>query len=151
MMFEVNRNPSLHELRKFGSAMLFGFGVIAVLIWWRTWAKAAIPRGFFEWAGSGWQFASVFLFALGMTLFAISRVSPTVTKTINVAWMSVFVPVGIVMSTIMLSVVFFIVLPIFSLIVRFNDPLRKKLHSGPTYWEDYPKFEPTLERMRRLF
>jgi hypothetical protein len=41
-------------------------------------------------------------------------------------------------------------LPLFSLIVRFGDPLRKKL-GGATYWEPYRPHEPTLERMRRPF
>lgn len=150
-MFTVNRNPSPQELRKFGSAMLLGFGVIAALIWWRSWAKAEVPRGFGEWSGGGWQIASVALFVLGISLFVISRTSPSLTKTINVAWMSVFVPVGIVMSTILLSVVYFVFLPIFALIVRFQDPLRKKIHTGPSYWEDYPHYEPTLDRMRRMF
>jgi hypothetical protein len=150
-MFTVNRNPSPQELRKFGSAMWLGFGVIAALIWWRSWAKAEAPRGFLDWSGSGWQMASVLLFVLGAGLFAISRISPSLTKTINVTWMSLFVPVGVFMSTMLLSVVFFVFLPIFSLIVRLNDPLRKKLHAGATYWEDYRHYEPSFDRMRRLF
>jgi hypothetical protein len=41
-------------------------------------------------------------------------------------------------------------LPVFSLI-RFSDPLRFKLKSGGSYWEDHPPHEPTLERTMRPF
>ncbi|MEK7710827.1 MAG: hypothetical protein AAB341_02930, partial [Planctomycetota bacterium] len=64
--------------------------------------------------------------------------------------MTATAPVGIVMSTILLTMLFMLILPVFSLIVRMGDPLRKKL-GGATYWEDYKAHEPTLERMRRPF
>ena len=60
------------------------------------------------------------------------------------------VPVGTVMSTVLLTAVFVVVLPLFSIVVRLGDPLRKKL-GGATYWEDYKPYEHTLDRMRRLF
>ncbi len=65
--------------------------------------------------------------------------------------MSLAVPLGIVMSTIALSILFFVLLPVFSLIVRRSDPLRKKITRSGTYWEDYKHYEPTLDRMQRQF
>jgi hypothetical protein len=44
-----------------------------------------------------------------------------------------------------------IVLPPFSLLVRRKDPLRRKRTKEGSYWEDYKPYEPTLERMKRLF
>ena len=96
-MFTVNRNPSAHDLRAFGRAMLIGFGAFAII-----------------------------------------------------AWMSITVPIGIAMSTLLLTIMFILVLPLFSLIVRLADPLRKRL-SGSSYWENYPKHPPTLDRLRRPF
>ena len=55
------------------------------------------------------------------------------------------------MSTVMLSLVFLVLLPVFALIVRRSDPVRRRLHDGNTYWEDPSPFEPTLDRMRRMF
>ena len=71
-------------------------------------------------------------------------------RTRYVGWMSLVVPIGIFMTTIGMTLIFVIVLPVFSLI-RFSDPLRKKLHHGETYWEDPRPYEPTLERMTRPF
>jgi hypothetical protein len=57
---------------------------------------------------------------------------------------------GMVMTTLLLSVLFFVLLPIFSLI-RLKDPLRLKLRSAGTYWERPDPHEPTINRMRRPF
>jgi hypothetical protein len=67
-----------------------------------------------------------------------------------VTWMRASTPIGLAMSTVLLSVLFLFMLPLFSLVVRLGDPLRKKL-GETTYWEDYKPHEATLERMRRLF
>jgi hypothetical protein len=148
-MFTVNRNPSRIELRKFGSAMLLGFGVIALILWCGK--NIRTGQGWFAWTGGGSQITALALAALGVSLFTLSRVSESACRSVYVLWMTVFVPVGLVMSTIVLSLIYFIVLPIFSIIVRFSDPLRKKLKPDGTYWEDFKPFEPTLDRMRRMF
>jgi len=132
----------------FGRAMLVGFGAIALLLWYVTARKSNVS--YFVWIGIGGQFASVGFVLLGMGLFALSRVSQPLTKLVYVGWMSVTVPTGIVMSTVMLTLLFVLILPLFAVVVRFGDPLRKKL-GGATYWEDYRAHEPTLERMRRPF
>jgi hypothetical protein len=65
--------------------------------------------------------------------------------------MTVTVPIGIAVSTVLLTLLFFVVLPVFAIIVRMGDPLRKKLTQDDTYWEDHEPYEPTLDRMERLF
>ena len=103
------------------------------------------------WSGSGLQIAAVCLPALGAALLVLSLTAVELTKRIYVAWMSVATPIGIVMSTLMLTVLYFVLLPVFSLIVRRADPLRKRLSDADRYWEDYKPHEATLERMRRPF
>lgn len=128
--------------------MLIGFGAIGVLLWIAGARRAGASVS--AWTGSGAQIAAIVFGLLGAGLFALSRASRSITKTVYVGWMTVTIPVGIVMSTILLTVLFVLILPVFSLIVRRGDPLRKKL-GGSTYWEDYKSHEPTLERMRRPF
>jgi len=65
--------------------------------------------------------------------------------------MTVSTFIGTIMTTIMLTILFIVLLPLFSLIVRLGDPLRKKITSGPTYWEDYKPHEASIERMKRPF
>lgn len=148
-MFTVNKNPSPTELRKFGNAMLIGFGALAAVIWllpaWRGGAAAL------SWSGRTGQIVAVVFVGLGAGLFVLSRVSGSATRAAYVGWMSVAVPIGVAMSTVLLSLMYFVLLPVFSLIVRRGDPLRRKITGSGTYWEEYKHYEPTLERMRRQF
>lgn len=149
-MFTVNKNPTPSDLHKFGWAMLAGFGVIGLILWLAPWVKTGEAANL-AWAGTGAQLLAIALWMLGVALFAASFAPAPVGRHVYVAWMSATVPLGIAMSMVMLTVLFVLLLPVFSLIVRFGDPLRKKLTSQKSYWEDYKPYEPTLERMKRQF
>lgn len=149
-VFAVNKNPSDHDLRAFGRAMWLGFGILGALLWVVHAYRADVPS-YFTWRGSAPQVTSVCFWGLGVALCILSYASSAVSKPIYVVWMTVAAAIGTVMSTIMLTVLFFVLVPIFSIIVRRGDPLRKKLHAGGTYWEPYPAHEPTMERLKRPF
>ncbi|MGB2987591.1 MAG: hypothetical protein WBE26_17130 [Phycisphaerae bacterium] len=148
-MFTVNKNPTVDDLHKFGWAMLVGFTVVGAVLWLAHWLKAQDAG--LGWSGGGAQVTAVCLWVLAWALFTLSHLSPSVAKPVYVGWMTAVVPIGIVMSTLMLTVLFVLLLPVFSLVVRVGDPLRKKLTADRSYWEDYKPHEPTLERMRRPF
>jgi len=149
-LFAVNTNPSPQVLRGFGKAMLLGFGVLGVILWTVDCARAG-GASIFAWTGSRPQTTAVVFWSLGILLAAISFTTPTVAKPIYVVWMIVANYIGIVMSTILLTLMFVLLLPIFSIVVRRTDPLRKRLRAGDTYWEDYKPHEATLERLKRPF
>lgn len=142
----VNKNPSPADLHKFGWAMLAGFGVLGVLLWW-VWPD---PNTL-AWTGAGHQKAAIALWALGAVLWAISFGPKVIARPVYVGWMSTAMVIGTIMSVVMLSVLFIVFLPIFSLI-RLSDPLRMKLAPpGASYWEDHVHHESTLERTARPF
>jgi hypothetical protein len=156
-LFTINKNPDEAVLKKFGWAMLIGFGVLGAILWvapavkaawddWSTWDASLLA-----WVAGGKQITAVCLWSVGAALWLLTLVAPMAAKPIYVGWMSVAVPVGIAVSTLFLTLLFFIVLPLFSIVVRAGDPLRRKLTRGDTYWEDHKPYEPTLERMNRLF
>ena len=149
-MFTVNKNPSIKELRKFGVAMLIGFFVIGVLMNFSLFIKTwdILDLG---WKGSQVQILGVCLQGLGFVLLGLSYALPGVAKPVYVVWMTVATFIGSIMTTIMLTVLFIVLLPVFSLIVRMGDPLRKKLTPGGSYWEKYKPHEASIERMKRPF
>ena len=149
-MFTVNKNPSRDDLRKFGVAMLLGFFLIGAILYFSPWIKTRDVSAL-GWSGTGLQIAAVSLSALGVALFLLSHASPRAAKPVYVIWMSVTVPIGIVMTTFMLSILFFVLLPPFSLLIRFGDPLGKKLKASGSYWEDHKPHEATIDRMERPF
>lgn len=149
-MFTVNKNPSRDDLRKFGVAMIIGFSFIGAILFFSPWIKSR-DTSTLQWAGTGLQIAAVCLPALGLALCLLSYAAPVAAKPVYVVWMSATVPIGIVMTTLMLSIMFFVLLPPFSLIIRLGDPLGKKLKAAGTYWEDHKHHEATIDRMERPF
>ena len=149
-VYVVNRNPDKTDLRKFGWAMLIGFGAIGLILWLAPWLKAQ-DAAVLGWTGTGAQVTALCLWLLGSGLCVVALAFPNIAKPVYISWMSVAVPIGIFMSTVLLTVLFVLLLPVFSMIVRFGDPLRKKLTDQGTYWEDYKPYKPTLERMKRPF
>ena len=149
-MFTVNKNPTPSDLRKFAWAMLIGFGGIGALTWLLPWIRG-VDGAALGWWGGGGQIASLCFWAAGVSMWAVGLTLPGAAKPMYVVWMSLTVPIGLVMSTILFTVLFILLLPLFSIVVRFGDPLRKKRHTRKSYWEDYKPYEPTMERMARPF
>ena len=145
-MQPVNRNPSSRDLHKFGGAMLLGFGVIGLLLWY----FGPEPNGW-GWAAAAPQKLAVAAWILGAVLLLISCGPQALARPVYVGWMTVAMYLGTVVTLVLLSVMFIVLLPIFSLI-RLADPLRLRLlGSGASYWEDHRHHESTLERTIRPF
>jgi peptidoglycan/LPS O-acetylase OafA/YrhL len=149
-VFTVNKNPTVDDLRKFGYAMFAGFAFIGALIYVSPWFKTR-DMSVLAWPGTWAQWTALCLGLFGVALCGLCLVSPTGAKPVYLAWMTVAVGVGTIVSTILLTVLFVFLLPVFSIIVRIGDPLRKKRKPRGSYWEHYKPHEPTIERMRRPF
>ena len=145
-MQPVNRNPSSGDLHKFGWAMLLGFGIIGALLCY----LGPDPNGW-RWTGVTAQKIAVGAWFLGPVLLLISWGPKSLARPVYVGWMTVAMYLGTVVTFALLSVLFIVLLPIFSLI-RFADPLRLRLLGpGASYWEDHRHHESTLERTIRPF
>lgn len=149
-MFTVNKNPTTKDLHKFAVAMLFGFGVIGTVVWCSVWWRTG-DRAMLDWSAAPSQIAALVAWSLGVGLCVAGCGPRRVARVVYVAWMTVGIKMGVVTTTILLTVLFVVFLPVFSVIVRFGDPLRKKLVAGGTYWEKHKPHEPTLERTQRPF
>ncbi|NOX58507.1 MAG: hypothetical protein GXP29_06575 [Planctomycetes bacterium] len=145
-MIPVNRNPSAKDLRAFALAMVFGFGVIGVVFWY----VGPDPNSF-SWQSVRLQKVAIGAWIFGALLAGAGFAPRGLAVPVYVAWMSMGMFLGSIMTVVLMSVMFVVLLPIFSLI-RLGDPLRLKLHpKGETYWEDYRKYEHTLDRNARPF
>jgi len=146
-MFTVNRNPTPRDLRFFAWSMLLGFNALGfVLLMIASWKSGRA----FSSPNATLLFVCGALSVLGTVSGIASLASIDAARKLYILWMTITVPIGIVMSTVMLTVLFIFLLPVFSLVVRLGDPLRKRL-GGATYWENYKRYEPMLDRMRRPF
>lgn len=149
-VFNVNKNPTTKDLHRFALAMLLGFGVIGAVVWCSAWWRTG-DRGLLGWSALPNQITALVLWALGIALCLAGYGPHKTARAVYVVWMTLGMKIGVVASTILLTVLFVILLPVFSMIVRFGDPLRKKLFAGGTYWENHKPHDPTLERTQRPF
>jgi hypothetical protein len=145
-MQTVNRNPARQELRKFGGAMVLGFGILGLIAWY----FAGATNGW-GWRGETMQKVAIGFGGLGVLLLLISLGPVGLARPVYVAWMSVAFFIGGIMTVVLLSILFVVLLPVFSLI-RFADPLRMRLKPpGESYWEEHKHHDSTLERTARPF
>ena len=133
-MFRVNRNPRAKDLRRFGWAMLAGFTVVGAVAWLAGRPEGRSPL---SWRGSPGQLTGVAFLGVGLAVWLVSTLSPRAARTVYVAWMTAASHVGRVMSLVLLTALFVGLLPLFSLIVRMGDPMRRRRSSTGTYWEPY--------------
>ncbi len=125
---------------------MLGFGIIGLVLWY----VGPEPNGW-SWTGIVGQKVAVAAWVLGLVLLLISLGPQSIGRPVYVAWMTAATYIGTVMTFVLLSVLFLVLLPVFSLI-RLKDPLRMKLlRAGESYWEDHEHHESTLERTIRPF
>lgn len=119
---------SLKELRKFGITMAVAFGIIGALFLWRD--KSVWP----------------YLFGLSGFFVVFGLILPRVLQPIEWAWMKMAQAIGSVMTRIILTLTFFLVITPLGLIRRlFNkDPLEIKFRRPvESYWVAVEKDGPT--------
>ncbi|MBZ0263748.1 hypothetical protein K8I28_03695 [bacterium] len=119
---ETNTKKSNKELRKFGITLAIGFAVIGGLLFWRghdpQWKVMAGICAFFLVSG---------------------LIIPMVLRPIEWAWMKLAHVLGMIMTYIIVSLTFFLVITPVGLLVRLvgKDLLSLKFDkNAKTYWED---------------
>ncbi len=123
LLKELNEIPnSPRDMRKFGITMAVILGLIAGLLFW---------RGREHWVYFGG--AAAFFLVFGLAL-------PGALKPIHKVWMGLALVMGAVMSRVILTVLFFLVITPLGVIIRLTgkDLLDKKPgKTAPSFWKDH--------------
>jgi len=122
-LVEINWHPDRKDLRGFGLIAIVATSLIALLLY--------VLKGLgFRWV------LPVFLF--GVVIFLCSRISLKLTRIIYLALTLVTVPIGIVVSFLLMSCFYFLLLTPLALIFRLigRDALSRKFEPNTkTYWQ----------------
>jgi saxitoxin biosynthesis operon SxtJ-like protein len=124
------------ELRKFGWLVGGVFTALASLMWLRH--KAYFP----------------YFLVPGVMLIAFGFLRPKALKYVYVAWMSVAIVIGFVVSNVILTLFFFLVITPIGLITRLlgKDFLALKIdREAPTYWMARERATQTAAEYERQF
>ncbi len=127
-MIEVKKTFSRRELRWFGPL----FALFIALIGWMLWES-----------GVGWNVLSVLAIAAGSLIFVYYLVPP-LQRPLYRGWMFSVMPIGWIVSHLLLSVIYYLLLTPIGLIMKAvgYDPMRRKLEPNrETYWVNRQKSE----------
>jgi len=121
MIIEETKNikSSKKELRQFGIVMGVAFGLLGILFLWRH-------KGYYP-----------YLFVVSAVFFIFGIALPVILKPVQKIWMSVAILIGHVVTRVILSILFFLVLTPMGLIARLfgKQFLNLKIDkSQKSYW-----------------
>ena len=122
---ELDTSP--RNLRKFGLVVGGVFGLLAVWFWWR--GKAFFP----------------YVLILGVSLVVFGLIWPKLLKQVYVIWMSLALVLGLIVSTALLTILFYLVVTPVGLVARLagKDFLSQKLDpKANSYWIDRDRSIP---------
>lgn len=121
-MIEINWNPSKKELRIFAILQIVFFGIVS----WRLYSK------------TGSLTLALSLFGISAVVGIVGFCLPKFMRIVYVVWMTAVMPIGWVVSRLMLGIVFYLVIaPIGLVMVRIigRDPLQRRFDkNAKTYW-----------------
>ena len=121
-LIEIDWNPESKQLQNFGKIALVASTVIALLVYLLK--------------GVAIQWVSI-IFAFGFIIFIISMISLKLTKMIYLGMILVTLPIGFVVSFVLLAAFYFLLLAPLGFVFRLigRDPLCRKFDANAkSYW-----------------
>jgi len=136
MIGKINRNPTTRELHQFGWIMMAGLSALAALLAWRGHPAPA------PWLVGG-----------GVLIAVLSYVWPSAARCIYRGWMTFGQGMAWVVSHVILTVVFFVMVTPVALVFKLikRDELRlKRDPSLETYWIEH-RMDKSRESYKHLY
>ncbi|MEM7143937.1 MAG: SxtJ family membrane protein [Verrucomicrobiota bacterium] len=126
-MIEIDWKPKEKVLRQFGWICLPGFGLVGLVVAWHL--------GCFE--GSGRWTPSCVLWGIGVLSWLTGLVAPRCLKWLFVGMMLVAFPIGMVVGTVILLLLFFLLFTPLALVFKVigRDEMQRSVGGGESsYW-----------------
>jgi hypothetical protein len=135
-MIRVNRNPSPETLRQFAWIVLPGFvAFFGAVLWWRTgnMANAAVAWG------------------IGAVVALAALSSREVARQLFVGLQVVTYPIGLVVSTVVLALLFYAIFTPLAVVMRLagRDALRLQQRDASTLWVPYEQKDDPADAFRQ--
>lgn len=120
----TNWRPSRDDLRKFGDVSLAMLVLLALVFRWRGMTAET----------------GLIMAAVGLVIYVLSRISAKLVKPLYLAMQAVGLPIGWVLSHVVLGIFYYLVLTPVGLVFRLirRDPLQRRYDSeATTYWLEH--------------
>ena len=126
-LIDVNWKPGAKELRQFAALFLiFGVGAGTAIHFFKDWPALV----------------SQILWIAGPVVGIAGLIFPTLVRPVYVVMMAVTLPIGMVVSTVLMIVIYYLVLTPIGLLMRVfkYDPMHRRFDlAAKTYWIERPK------------
>lgn len=125
-MIQIDWNPSRRQLRQFAWACPVGFTLIGVML------RNVGAREWWWWPATG--------LALGLVLLGVGLVRPLALRPIYAAALAIAMPIGWVISNLLVAVFFFLLITPLALLFRAirRDALSLRARGAATHWHVRP-------------
>ncbi|MEE2886435.1 MAG: hypothetical protein VX951_03280 [Planctomycetota bacterium] len=126
-MIKIDFKPTRPILRQFGWIGLFGFPLIAAVM-------------LFQWLAWQPNLAVYILFGLGAISGLLAMVAPRALLPIYVVMMLIAIPIGFVISTVLLRLIYYLLFTPMALWfrIRGRDTMNRRLDPDrDSYWQDH--------------
>ena len=136
-MIEINWNPSRKELRVFAVLEVLFFGIVSWMLYDKT--------GSLTVAYTTFGIAAI----VGIVGFCL----PKFMRIVYVVWMAAVMPIGLVVSYLVLGFAFFLVVTPIGLVMRLcgRDPLQRQFDKdATTYWIPRPPNQNSKRYFRQF-
>ncbi len=130
-LVELDLRPDARKLRQFGFIAFAGFGLLALLAW-----REALVFSFGLGEARLWVVGV--LGGLGLSTALLSLMAPKANLPIYVGLALIALPIGFVLSYVLLGALFYGVIMPVGLILRLagRDPMSRGFLNVPSYWVD---------------
>ncbi len=131
-IIEINKNPSKRELAWFGVIVALFCGLVGALLYWRF----------------GLHTSAYVVWTLGAALTLVYQAIPPIRRSLYVAWLYLFFPLGWLLSHLVLGVIYYLVITPTGLIMRMlgRDSMGRRFDAeAETYWV---KRDPNIKPSR---
>jgi len=129
-MIEMNWKPDRRTLKQFGWISLVAFGLLGVMAWKHWLGFSRLPE-------SATHPTAYVLWAIAGVSALLGAVAPMLLKPLYVGLMLIALPIGFVLSHVILFVIFYFFFTPLGLVMRLfgYDPMRKRFdRDARTYW-----------------
>lgn len=142
-MIDIDWKPSVKKLREFGWIAVGGFGLIGLVVAWKT--------GAFE--GEAGFLAPQILWGVGVLCGVLALVFPAGLRPIYLILTAVALPIGLVVSNVLLALLFYGLFTPIALVFKLKgrDELHRKWDkSAASYWVKTPGRRPAEDYYRQF-
>ena len=121
-LIDVNWKPGARELRQFaGLFLVFGLAAGTLIYFFKDWPLLV----------------SQILWGAAVVVGVAGLLLPSLAKPVYVVMMAVALPIGMVVSTVLMTLIYFVIMTPIGLLLRLfgKDALHRKMDpSAPSYW-----------------